>query len=282
MVIKLGNSFYLEILEEKEAFSSEKKICEQVKNQLQFKYGDVDQQHFNVKYSSVGWLGRKMIALPTAAWIGVVQTSYHLALVVLIGIPLLCLGKAEHLKVQVFNLARDFQGCYGCLVSLFNDRYGQFHIQESEFQKACYQYFMADHGINKEIVLSKWEEEISPVQELGQDLESLNESDDEIFRIKEDLTLEELKLEHKNEMECIESLNDALRNDINIIAFNRLKKRKIKHQERVQRLVQLIKIKESKVGLGEGDINEKGEAAEKIKPVRGVTFSPIKSILLID
>lgn len=150
MSIKFPNSFYLEALKDEEMFSSDVKIREQVMDKLLFKYGDIENQQFNQKYSIEGWLGRKITALPRAIWSGVVQPIFHLALAILIGIPKICLGKSEYLKVQLYNGARDLQEAYGHLVTLIHDRHGQFHVQESQFQKFCYQYFVTDDLIKKE------------------------------------------------------------------------------------------------------------------------------------
>jgi hypothetical protein len=114
----------------------------------QFKYGLVTWETFKNEYSPEGWQGRKMIALPAAAWTGTVQVVYHLAKAILVGIPKALFDRGRYLKAQVFCIARDFQESYGRLTSLFNDRYGQFHIEESQFQKTYYDAFA--HNVNLE------------------------------------------------------------------------------------------------------------------------------------
>lgn len=144
MGVNFGKTSYLKALRENEHFKDDSKIAFTAKNDLQFKYGDVTAQRFNQKYSADGWLGRKVIALPAAAWSGVVKTIYHLALAIFIGIPKAFSDQKPYLRALLFHAARDLQESYGQLASLFNDRYGQFHVQESQFQKACYGCFIAN------------------------------------------------------------------------------------------------------------------------------------------
>lgn len=328
--------FYLEALKENEIFSSDVKIGEQVKNQLLFKYGEVEKQQFNLKYSTGGWLGRKITALPRFVWFGVVPLTYHLALAILIGVPKVCLGDREYLKVQLYNVARDLQETYGYLFCLINDRHGQFHIQESQFQKSCYRYFLTDDLIKKEkvipfsppkkekeVILPKLEEEIIVLNEdliqwllanrfspeenqqvsqflISEDIKSLEDlsalskekisslkdtmnrlekrrfekglealkqssspivnqelpspsskkmedsfedSDEHVLRADQDLSLEELLLEYKNEIVGLDALFGVLCEDQNQKAEKRLIRSKDDRRERAERLEHLIRSK---------------------------------------
>ena len=137
-MINFEKTPYLSIVNEKEGFKSDKQIFRHAKKNLQFTYGSVDRQAFDAKYSSDGWLLRKVIALPLAVWSGTVKTTYHLAQAIFIGIPKTYWDGGQCLKAQSFHIARDFQESYGWLASIFNDQYGQFHVQESLFHKTCY------------------------------------------------------------------------------------------------------------------------------------------------
>jgi DnaJ-domain-containing protein 1/uncharacterized protein YjiS (DUF1127 family) len=139
---------YLQVLMETEHLKDDKAIFNFAKESLQFKYGNVNRQEFYVKYSSEGWLGRKIIALPAAVCSGFLKTAYHIAKAILIGVPKIFSDSGQSLKFQIFYTARDFQESYGRLTSFFNDRYGQFHVQESQVQKNCYECFTTNATLN--------------------------------------------------------------------------------------------------------------------------------------
>lgn len=144
MSIKFENTSYLRAIKENENLFYEQKIAKNAQAKLQFKYGHVTLQKFNQKYSAEGWCGRKIIALPAAAWSGAVKTAYHLAKAILFGILTAPCNKGKYFQSQCFYFARDLQESFGWLISFFNDRFGQYHVQESEFHKTCYDCFSAD------------------------------------------------------------------------------------------------------------------------------------------
>ncbi|MGK5594907.1 MAG: J domain-containing protein [Parachlamydiaceae bacterium] len=117
-----------------------KKISHHANDKLQFKYVDVSFKKFNKKYSEGWWFGRKVIALPAALWSGTVKTTYHLAKAIIIGSVKGSSDGRKYFKAQLFYVGRDFQESIGWLISFFNDRYGQYHIQESGFHKTCYNW----------------------------------------------------------------------------------------------------------------------------------------------
>lgn len=133
---------YLYAIKANEALNSENKIFNHAKAGLKFKYGDVSVREFNEKYEARGWFGRKVVALPAA--IGESATTiYHLVETILSGITP-HLGDKKYLKVQFFYIARELQESFGWLVTLFSDKYGQYHIQEGRFQRSCYDCFLID------------------------------------------------------------------------------------------------------------------------------------------
>ncbi|HEY4831453.1 MAG TPA: hypothetical protein VIH61_02725, partial [Waddliaceae bacterium] len=123
---------YLSAVKENVHLSSENKIFNHAKADLQFKYINVSVQEFNQKYSAEDWFGRKIVALPAAIWSGIVKTIYHLAKAVLVEM-IARSGDNNYFKAQLFYIARDLQESFGWLSTLLNDRYGQYHIQESGF-----------------------------------------------------------------------------------------------------------------------------------------------------
>lgn len=133
---------YLQTVKENESFSDSRKIFSYARDNLQFKYGYVTRQTFNDNYISTGWLGRKITALPETFWCGIIKVVYHLAKLILFGILQKYSGTDSYnLKVQCFKIVGDFQEAYRKLTSLFNDMYGQFYIQESQFQKTFYETY---------------------------------------------------------------------------------------------------------------------------------------------
>jgi hypothetical protein len=114
----------------------EKTIIEYAKIHSQFSYGDVTYGDFAAQVDSEGWLERKLVALPLAFWSGVVMTIYHLAQALFSAV--VCDADKT---LYLYSVGRDFQESFGRVVSLFNDTYGQYHIQESQFNKTCYECF---------------------------------------------------------------------------------------------------------------------------------------------
>ncbi len=144
MCIEVFDNLYLRTLKDQDSlYASPEKISEQVKAEPQYKYGNVNREDFDhgYLYSVKDSIGRKITSLPFIIN-GLVQTLYHLTLAIFREMPLaLITSRSENLKMQMFKVIRDLQGVYGNLSVLFNDRYGLFHIQESQFQKTCYEYF---------------------------------------------------------------------------------------------------------------------------------------------
>ncbi|KAF3362677.1 hypothetical protein PHSC3_000916 [Chlamydiales bacterium STE3] len=119
-----------------------KKISNHASKKLQFKYVDITFQKFNKEYSAKGWFERKIIALPGGFVGGIVMAICHLAKAFIIS-PLKGFSDGrKYFKAQLFYSGRDFQESFGWLISFFNDRYGQYHIQESEFHRTCYDWFI--------------------------------------------------------------------------------------------------------------------------------------------
>jgi hypothetical protein len=122
--------------------SSKQEIEKHIKESSQcFSYGSVNYPAYEGKYTPKGYIQRKIVAIPAALWAGIVKSIYHLAKVVFYGIPKACIGESRHIKADVYRIARDMEEALGWLVTLFNDKRGSYLIQESLFQKECYNYF---------------------------------------------------------------------------------------------------------------------------------------------
>lgn len=140
MSYKFNNTFYFKTVKEQEIFKDDAQIFSELTQKLQFKYGSVRRTEFDKNYLEKGWFGRKIIALPAALWSASIKVIYHLIKALLLGVLRSCSDRGLYFKAQFFYISRDLQESYGRLTSLFNDRYGLFHIQESQFQKTCYDY----------------------------------------------------------------------------------------------------------------------------------------------
>lgn len=138
MSITFDKTYYFKAIIEDD-FMNEETIFDFAKKNLQFHYGQVNLQKYKEKYSSEGWLRRKIIALPAAIWSGVIKTICHLAAGILVGMIKAPSDGGKYLKVCSFYVARDVQEFYGWIATLFNDEYGQYHIHESGFHKSCYE-----------------------------------------------------------------------------------------------------------------------------------------------
>ncbi len=144
MTIDFENTSYLEAVQENNNLRSRSEIFNHANKNLKFTYGDVTLQKFNKNYSSDGWFGRKIIAIPKAAWSLAVKTIYHLVKAILVGIIMAISDSGKYFKTHCFCIVRDLQESFGWLISIFNDKFGQYHIQESQFQKSCYECARAE------------------------------------------------------------------------------------------------------------------------------------------
>lgn len=115
-----------------------------IKNNPQFSYGDVNFEKFSKQYKGKGWLGRKIIALPAAIAFGSVMIVYHLAQMCLGAIKALRAQDSRYFKAPLYCVFRDIQESFGWLITLFNDKLGQYQVQESRLHKGCYNYFASD------------------------------------------------------------------------------------------------------------------------------------------
>lgn len=118
-------------------------------NKPQFHYGQVDYQQFKGSYATFsGVYRRKVIAIPFAAYAGIVKSTHHLASTIFLIIKMgtsdyrVNLEDKNYVKAHLYFVARDLQESYGWFTAIFNECYGQYHIQESELHKTLYSNFI--------------------------------------------------------------------------------------------------------------------------------------------
>lgn len=126
---------------------------------LVFSSGSIDNQTFDKQYSEKGWLGRKIVALPAALWTGLIQSTYNLFCYNLILSLGLCksilysrrfeipLKVKSYAMVHHFYALRNLQESFGWLISLFNDRSGQFRVQSSRSHKKYYDSYIKETSL---------------------------------------------------------------------------------------------------------------------------------------
>lgn len=92
---------------------------------------------FKASYTSQGWMARKVIALPMAAWSICFQTTCQLVKRVFNGMQDKAFSQNE-MQDKNFYLKRSLQTSFGWLATLFSDSYGQYHLQQSQFLSTYY------------------------------------------------------------------------------------------------------------------------------------------------
>lgn len=105
---------------------------------LNFAIVNLEFENFGKYYTPQGWCIRKFIALPCAIWSGLVKTIYHLTKAIFIGIFKARLDGGAYFQSQLYSTGRDLQESMGWVLSIFSDKYGQYHIQESKYHKYLY------------------------------------------------------------------------------------------------------------------------------------------------
>lgn len=121
-------------------------------HELKFNHGVVSRHEFNRNYSKEGWQGRKVVALPLALWNTIVKTIYTLAKLIIL-FPIKIFKERSDLTAHFYHIIRDLEEGLGWLATLFNDRYGQFLIQDSQFHKKAYNNFLTK-GSEKSTIFS--------------------------------------------------------------------------------------------------------------------------------
>lgn len=138
MSVKFEKNDYLRVFKSKSGIED---VVEHAKKHQEFNAGMVSFSDFQEGLKGKGWFGRKITALPHAAWSGVVKTAFHLAMA-LLGVLKAVADDGQYLKVQLFCAIRDIQEGCGWIIGFFYDSYGQFLVQEGLFHKSYYECFL--------------------------------------------------------------------------------------------------------------------------------------------
>lgn len=96
---------------------------------------DVSFEFYSLQYSSEGWLGRKVEALPGFLIAVVIKTTYHIAMAIIVGVPKLFERDSKRFEAELCNAARDIEEAFGYFVVIFNDERGSFYLERSQFFK---------------------------------------------------------------------------------------------------------------------------------------------------
>lgn len=160
---------------------------------LQWNYGKniKYEEHCNLYHESFvlkDWAYRKIVAIPQALFTGVIESIYDFVSGIFGYYRIIAyLGDADRanqfFKSKCFCIVKDFQKSLGRLVTLFNDCYGQYLVEDSLFHKQCYKYVaerVSYEDFLKQLFLKKY----------PTDFESLNDTKDKLLSLSE----EEFKL----------------------------------------------------------------------------------------
>lgn len=138
MAIKFDETAYYQ------SFTSEYKFDKnKLKNDQRFSYdksNKVKVSNYSEHYKDTGWMGRKVVALPAAAWSGIVKVTYHLAKAIIFS--LFSDKPGTYFKVQIYSAIRDLEEAFGHILTIFNDKHGLYHIEQASFHKSCYECFL--------------------------------------------------------------------------------------------------------------------------------------------
>jgi len=110
-------------------------------HQLLFTYGVPDYKSYLIHYRSSDWMCRKFVAIPSAFLAGVVKLTYHLVVATILGIRQFTTNYKSNFRSELYSAARDVEEALGWLTTLFHDSFGSYLVQESLFQKACYENY---------------------------------------------------------------------------------------------------------------------------------------------
>ena len=136
---------YLAVVKENQSLDNDHKIYGHAKNDLKYNYSDVNYQAFKHKYTAENWFGRKFVAFPKSIYVGIVKSIYHLTQVIFYSLKNTTKSLDNpQFQVKLYTFERDLQEAYGWAMTFFNDSYGQYHVQKSEFNKTCYTCFLND------------------------------------------------------------------------------------------------------------------------------------------
>lgn len=138
MSVKFKNNSYFNTVCKNISFNQ---IVDKSSKNVSFKIGDANFKNFKPNYSSRGLFFRKITTLPSAICTGTFNSIYLIFKLIIIGLPKTIFVNKSYIKVHVFKVIRNLQNTYGRIATFFNDRYGQFHIQESQFHKNCYDLY---------------------------------------------------------------------------------------------------------------------------------------------
>lgn len=106
--------------------------------ELKYKYGNVSYPIFSQKYSYQGYIKRKIFAFPKIIHTITTKLLLHFVIMILKGVPKVYKNENSCLKLYYFKVLRDIEETSGWFITIFHDKMGSYLVQESNFQKKCY------------------------------------------------------------------------------------------------------------------------------------------------
>lgn len=147
MYVRIEDTAYTKSLYARKGnFTDAQNAFDYAKLHRKFHYGFNSYTDFTKFYTSDHWAERKLYAIPRTAT-SIAQAISHMAFIVFLAIR-----DQNQAKYQLFYTVRCMQEGLGHLISLFHDRLGLYLVQESKFQRSCYDSFAINSVLTNESV----------------------------------------------------------------------------------------------------------------------------------
>ncbi len=205
MPVEFAKSNYLKLNLQNGPYKTQEDLLSFVDAHPQFQYGSVKYDQFAQSHSLEGRHYRQACALPLALWTGIVLTTYHVAMAIIVGTPKALAGDDRTLLAHYFSVSRNAQEALGYLAILaFQDTYGTYLVQDSHFHKTCYESFLTNDKETNEVteeiprVASNTTAPAAPASQASNEIDQLKqeikEKRTEILKVSGEIHL----LEQKN------------------------------------------------------------------------------------
>lgn len=150
-ILRFESNYYLDAIKNHTPFTTDELIFDFVKHTPQFHYNTlIGYKEFSTSYSSDEWLDRKFKAIPAGMYNILVEAVMAIVIRAFLVPCLLFIGEPgdmmKYSKLAIFESIRHIQRGLGWITCLFNDRYGLYHMEESNFYLTSYRCWVAKHS----------------------------------------------------------------------------------------------------------------------------------------
>jgi hypothetical protein len=137
------DKFYFSIFDKAEEKRND--FFRKIRNNVSYRQPKINRDCFYINYPNEKGFKckQKLIALPLAFWSVVVKIIYHVCKGIFLTMTCEFMDKNRYLIAHGFHVLRDVHESYGYVMSIFNEKYGNFIIQKCQFHRDCYNMFIA-------------------------------------------------------------------------------------------------------------------------------------------